>query len=172
MHYSVLYCIQSSALFDTVYCALHCVILCTVHCIFMYCVQRKMNTALQGLELFKVLCSIWYCVHWLIVKMQCSAVQCNQCSAVKCSTVLDHLQGEFSEERLLQLEKDWIVNMGTFGPLGVNTRDQLISRTRRDWGRWGRRMGNLPISGLPGPAPGKTTICGVADSNGSVTLEF
>ena len=50
-------------------------------------------------------------------------------------TLLDHLQGEFSEERLLQLEKDWIVNMRTFGPLGVNSRDQLLSRTRRDWGR-------------------------------------
>ena len=45
------------------------------------------------------------------------------------------VQGDFTEERLLQLEKDWIVNMGTFGSLGVNTRDQLISRTRRDWGR-------------------------------------
>ena len=50
-------------------------------------------------------------------------------------TLLDHLQGDFSEEGLLQLEKDWIVNLGTFGPLGCNSRDQLISRTRRDWGR-------------------------------------
>ena len=43
------------------------------------------------------------------------------------------MQGGFSEERLLQLEKDWIVNMETVGPLGVNTRDQLISRTRILW---------------------------------------
>ena len=50
-------------------------------------------------------------------------------------TLLDHLQGDFTEERLLQLEKDWIVNFGTFGPLGCNSCDQLISRTRRDWGR-------------------------------------
>ena len=49
--------------------------------------------------------------------------------------LLDHLKGDFSTERLLQLEMDWIVNLGTFGALGLNTQDQLISRTRRDWGR-------------------------------------
>lgn len=50
-------------------------------------------------------------------------------------TLLDFLVGEYTEERHLQLEKDWIVNLETFGPLGLNTRNQLLSRTRRDWGR-------------------------------------
>ena len=45
-------------------------------------------------------------------------------------TLLDHLVGMFSEEKLLQLEKDWILNMGTSGPTGMNTRNQL----RQNWG--------------------------------------
>ena len=64
--------------------------------------------------------------------------------------LVDHLQGDFREERLLQLEKNWIVNMGTFGPLGVNTQDQ-------------ERLG---------PAHGFIPFCGIANSNGSLTLEF
>ena len=38
-----------------------------------------------------------------------------------------------------------------------------------------RRRGklvNLPICVLPGLAPGFATFCGIANSNGSVTLEF
>ena len=49
-------------------------------------------------------------------------------------TLLDHLTGAYSEESHLRLEKDWIVKLGTFGPQGLNTRDQLLSNRRRDWG--------------------------------------
>ena len=34
-------------------------------------------------------------------------------------TLLDHLSGNYREERLLQLEKDWIIRLGTFGPTGL-----------------------------------------------------
>ena len=33
-----------------------------------------------------------------------------------------------------QLEKDWIINMGTSGPTGLNTRNQLLTGQRRNWG--------------------------------------
>ena len=49
-------------------------------------------------------------------------------------TLLDHLTGNYREERLLQLEKDWIIRLGTFGPTGLNTRNQLLSQQRRNWG--------------------------------------
>ena len=49
-------------------------------------------------------------------------------------TLLDHLTGNYREERLLQLEKDWIIKLGTFGPTGLNTRNQLLSQQRRNWG--------------------------------------
>ena len=45
-----------------------------------------------------------------------------------------HLVGPYREEKLLQLEKDWILNMGTFGPTGLNTRNQLLTGQRRNWG--------------------------------------
>jgi hypothetical protein len=48
---------------------------------------------------------------------------------------VDHLVGQYREERLLQLEKDWILNMGTSGPTGLNTRNQLLTNQSRDWGR-------------------------------------
>ena len=32
--------------------------------------------------------------------------------------------------------------------------------------------GTVSLSGLPVPAPGKTTVCGIANSIGSITLEF
>jgi hypothetical protein len=50
-------------------------------------------------------------------------------------TLVDHLMGPFSEEKLLQLEKDWILNLGTFGPTGLNTRNQLLTGQRRNWGK-------------------------------------
>jgi predicted GIY-YIG superfamily endonuclease len=50
-------------------------------------------------------------------------------------TLVDHLVGPYREERLLQLEKDWILNLGTFGPTGLNTRNQLLTGQRRNWGR-------------------------------------
>ena len=49
-------------------------------------------------------------------------------------TMLDHLVGPYREEKLLQLEKDWILNMGTNGPTGLNTRNQLLTGQRRNWG--------------------------------------
>ena len=49
-------------------------------------------------------------------------------------TYFDHLTGNYREERLLQLETDWIVRMETFGPTGLNTRNQLLSQQRRNWG--------------------------------------
>ena len=48
-------------------------------------------------------------------------------------TYFDHLTGNYREERLLQLETDWIVRMETFGPTGLNTRNQLLSQQRRNW---------------------------------------
>ena len=45
-------------------------------------------------------------------------------------TLLDHLVRPYREEKLLQLEKDWILNMGTFG---LNTRNQLLTGQRRNW---------------------------------------
>ena len=49
-------------------------------------------------------------------------------------TLVAHVVGQFKEEKLLQLEKDWIINMGTSGPTGLNTRNQLLSNQRRNWG--------------------------------------
>ena len=37
--------------------------------------------------------------------------------------LLDHTVGPYSEEKLIQLEKDWILNLGTSGPTGVNTKN-------------------------------------------------
>ena len=45
-------------------------------------------------------------------------------------TLLNHLTGNYREERLLQLEKDWIIRLGTFGPTGLNTRNQLLSQQK------------------------------------------
>jgi hypothetical protein len=50
-------------------------------------------------------------------------------------TLVDHLVGPYKEEKLLQLEKDWILNLGTWGPTGLNTRNQLLSNQRRNWGK-------------------------------------
>ena len=49
-------------------------------------------------------------------------------------TLVDHLTGPYREEKLLQLEKDWILNMGTSGPTGRNTTKQLLTNQRRNWG--------------------------------------
>ena len=49
-------------------------------------------------------------------------------------TLVDHVVGAFREEKLLQLEKDWILNLGTSGPLGLNSRNQLLTNNRRNWG--------------------------------------
>ena len=40
-------------------------------------------------------------------------------------TLLDHLTGNYREERLFQLEKDWIIRLETFGPTGLNSGNQL-----------------------------------------------
>ena len=49
-------------------------------------------------------------------------------------TLVDYVMGAFSEEKLLQLEKNWILKLGTFGPLGLNTRNELVTNNRRNWG--------------------------------------
>ena len=49
-------------------------------------------------------------------------------------TLVDCVVGAFREEKLLQLEKDWILNLGTSGPLGLNSRNQLLANNRRNWG--------------------------------------
>ena len=49
-------------------------------------------------------------------------------------TLVDHLTGPYREKKLLQLEKDWMLNMGTSGPTGLNTRHQLLPNQRRNWG--------------------------------------
>ena len=49
-------------------------------------------------------------------------------------TLLDHVDGTYSDERHLQLEKDWILNLGTWGPTGFNSRNELLTNQRRNWG--------------------------------------
>ena len=49
-------------------------------------------------------------------------------------TLVDQQVGEYREEKLLQFEKDWILRMGTSGPTGLNTRNQLLTNQRRNWG--------------------------------------
>ena len=44
-------------------------------------------------------------------------------------TMLDHLVDPTG-----RLGKDWIINMGTSGPTGLNTRNQLLTGQRRNWG--------------------------------------
>ena len=50
-------------------------------------------------------------------------------------TLVDHVVGEYREEKHLQLEKNWILNLGTSGPTGLNSRNQLLTGNRRNWGR-------------------------------------
>ena len=40
----------------------------------------------------------------------------------------------FSDQALLQLEKNWIINLGTWGPTDLKTRNQLLTNQRRNWG--------------------------------------
>ena len=49
-------------------------------------------------------------------------------------TLVDHVDGLYSDERHLQLEKDWILNLGTSGETGFNSRNELLSNQRRNWG--------------------------------------
>ena len=49
-------------------------------------------------------------------------------------TLVDHVDGLYSDERHLQLEKDWILNLGTSGQTGFNSRNELLSNQRRNWG--------------------------------------
>ena len=59
-------------------------------------------------------------------------------------TLLEHLLDTYSKAELqvTQLGQysgaehcglDWIVNPGTFGSKGLNSRDQLLSKRRKDW---------------------------------------
>ena len=49
-------------------------------------------------------------------------------------TILDHLEGSYSEGRLKTLEDKWIVNFGTFFKGGSNSRNEVLSNQRRNWG--------------------------------------
>ena len=49
-------------------------------------------------------------------------------------TLVDCVVGTFREEKLLQIEKNWILNLGPSGPLGLNSRNQLLTDNRRNWG--------------------------------------
>ena len=42
------------------------------------------------------------------------------------STLLDHVDGTYSEERHIQHEKDWILNLRTWSPLGFHSRNELL----------------------------------------------
>ena len=49
-------------------------------------------------------------------------------------TLLDHLPGPFDEVRLLELEQAWMHKLGTHTRVGCNSRLELTSRQRRNWG--------------------------------------
>ena len=49
-------------------------------------------------------------------------------------TLLDHLEGPFTEEGLRDLEQGWMYKLGTFQNTGCNSRLELTSRSRRTWG--------------------------------------
>ena len=45
----------------------------------------------------------------------------------------DHRAGNYMEERLLRLEKDWITWLGTYGSTKLNTRKKQLCQQRRNW---------------------------------------
>ena len=50
-------------------------------------------------------------------------------------TLLDHIPGPFSEERLLVREQEWMYKLGTtHAGVGCNSRIELITNQRRNWG--------------------------------------
>jgi hypothetical protein len=49
-------------------------------------------------------------------------------------TILDHLKGPYSEDRLRELEQGWMYKLGTYHRTGCNTRQELVSSSRRTWG--------------------------------------
>ena len=46
-------------------------------------------------------------------------------------TLLDHVECTYSAECHLQLKKDRILNLGTWGPSGFNSRNELLTNQRR-----------------------------------------
>ena len=49
-------------------------------------------------------------------------------------TLLDHIPGPFNEVRLLELEQEWMHKLGTYTRVGCNSRLELTTRQRRNWG--------------------------------------
>ena len=49
-------------------------------------------------------------------------------------TILDHLEGDYSEVALKLIEDRWMVNLGTIFQ-GSNSRNEVLSHQRRNWGR-------------------------------------
>ena len=49
-------------------------------------------------------------------------------------TLVDHLEGPYSELRFRELEQSWMWKLGTFQRTGCNSRLELTSVTRRTWG--------------------------------------
>ena len=49
-------------------------------------------------------------------------------------TLLDHLPGPFNEEKLLEKEQEWMHKLGTYTRIGCNSRNELTTRQRRNWG--------------------------------------
>ena len=49
-------------------------------------------------------------------------------------TLIDHLKGRYSEDRLRELEQGYMHKLGTYRRTGCNTRQELVSTSRRTWG--------------------------------------
>ena len=49
-------------------------------------------------------------------------------------TLLDHLPGPLSEEKLLEKEQEWMLKLGTYTRIGCNSRLELTTGQRRNWG--------------------------------------
>jgi hypothetical protein len=49
-------------------------------------------------------------------------------------TLLDHVPGPFNDALLLEQEQDWMHKLGTYTRFGCNSRNELTTRQRRNWG--------------------------------------
>ena len=89
---------------------------------------------------------------------------------------------EEDEEGLLQLEKDWIVNMGTFGTLAMNSRDQEGLGTLREEEEelaiyqlvdcQYQLLAKLQYVVLSGSVTGFNTVYGIANFNSHGSLNW
>ena len=49
-------------------------------------------------------------------------------------SLLDQLPGPFNEEKLLEKEQEWVYKLGTYTRMSCNSRLELTTRQRRNWG--------------------------------------